>query len=161
RAIWSRRFDPANCALHQIDHLIATGIVKCIRPAGPLSEDDVKPRHRYGAIGFLRRALPLMFSTERGKFQQAGQLIKLALEIDPENSEIATSAARWQYFNITMGYAPHAPQEFAKAGNLALRAMKLNPDNAEALGLYAHYCAFVEKEFGTALHYFDRSLRIN
>jgi tetratricopeptide (TPR) repeat protein len=37
----------------------------------------------------------------------------------------------------------------------------LNSDNAEALGIYAHYCAFVGKDFDAALYCFDRSLRIN
>src|SRR5262249_29229689 len=88
-------------------------------------------------------------------------LIRTALEIDPDDAEAATLAVRWQFFNITLGYGPHSQPEFLKARDLALRAVKLNPDNAEALGLYAHCCAFVEKKFDTALHYFDRSLRIN
>ena len=39
--------------------------------------------------------------------------------------------------------------------------MKLDPDNAEALGIYAHICSFLDKDFDTALHYFDRALRLN
>src|SRR5215470_6050183 len=161
RVISSRRFDLTNCAVHQIDHLVATDIVARIYPDVPLVEDDVKPRARYGAIGFLRRALPLMCSTEREKFKQAGQLIKYALEIDPDDAEIAAWAARWQHFSISFGYTPHSQQEFVKVRDLALRALKLDPNNAAAIGMYAHYCAFVEKQFDTALHHFDRSLRIN
>src|SRR5262249_13361381 len=87
QVIWNKRFDLANCPLHQIDHLIATDIVAGIGPAVPLIGNDVKPRQRYGAIGFLRRALPLMSTMERDKFRQAGQLIKLALEMDREDAE--------------------------------------------------------------------------
>jgi TolB-like protein len=159
--IWSKRLDLTNCGLRQIDELVATHIVARIEPATPPIEGDLKRRNGHGATGFLRRAVPLMSSMDRDKFQQAGQLINFALGIDPDDVEIVVSAARWQYFNITLGYAPHAPQEFAKVRDLALRAMKLNPDNAEALGMYAHFCAFLEKEFDTALHYFDHSLRIN
>jgi adenylate cyclase len=45
--------------------------------------------------------------------------------------------------------------------NHAVRAIKLDPDNAEALGIYAHICSIVDKDFDSALHYFDRSLRLN
>jgi adenylate cyclase len=161
QAIWSERLDLTNYGAHPIDEFVAMHVAGCIGPVIPLIEGDLKRRNRYGATGFLRRALPLMFSMERDKFRQAGQLIKFGLEADPDNAEIAAWAARWQHFNISMGYGPHSQQEFIKTRDLALRAMKLNPDNAEALGMYAHYCAFLEKEFDTALHYFDRSLHLN
>jgi TolB-like protein len=161
RPIWSKRVDPTNCGVHQIGELVATHIVNRIDPAAAPIEDALTTRNRYGATGFLRRALPLMFSMEREKFLQAGQLLKFALEIEPEDGEIATLAARWQHLNVTLGYAEHSMREQAKVRDLALRAIKSNPDNAEALGMYAHCCAFFESKFDTALHYFDRSLRIN
>jgi tetratricopeptide (TPR) repeat protein len=160
-AIWSKRLDLANCGMHQIGEFVAMHVVSCIGPVIPLIEGDLKRRNRYGATGFLRRALPLMFSMERDKFQQAGQLLKFGLEADPDNAEIAAWAARWQYFNISMGYARHSREEVAKVGDFARRAMRSDPDHAEGLGIYAHYCSFTEKRFGTALDYFDRSLRIN
>jgi tetratricopeptide (TPR) repeat protein len=43
----------------------------------------------------------------------------------------------------------------------ALTAIKLDPDNAEALGIYAHCCSYADRDFDTALYYFDRSLRLN
>jgi TolB-like protein/tetratricopeptide (TPR) repeat protein len=161
RPIWSKALHLTNCGVRQMSELVAKHIVGRVDPRVPLGDADLKLPERHGAAGFLRRAVPLMSSMEREKFQQAGQLIRCALKIDPDDGESAAWAARWQYFNITLGYCPHSQQEFVKARDLALRAMKLTPDNAEALGMYAHYCAFVEKEFDTALHYFDRSLHLN
>jgi tetratricopeptide (TPR) repeat protein len=161
RAIWSRRLDLTDGGIHPIDELVAMQVAGCIGPVTPLVQGDSQRRSRYGAIGFLRRALPLMFSMERDKFQQAGQLIKFAREVDPDDEEIAAWAVRWQYFNIILGYAPHSRQEFGKVRDLAQRTMKSSPDNAEAVGVYAHYCAFLEKDFDSALEYFDRSLRLN
>jgi len=161
QSIWSKRIDLTDGGVQRIDELVATHVIGCIGPVVPLIDIDAKRRGRYGAAGFLRRAVPLMATMEREKFRRAGQLLKLALDVDPDDADIAAWAARWQYFNITLGHAPHSQQEFAKARDLALQAMKLNPENAEAIGLYAHYCAFVEKKFDTALDYFDRSLRIN
>jgi tetratricopeptide (TPR) repeat protein len=161
RPIWSKCLDLASCGPPRIEELVATDIVARIDPGIAPVEGDWKRRNHSVTTGFLRRALPLMCSMERDKFRQAGQLIKLALEIDPDDAEIVTSAARWEHFSVALGEAPHTLQQFVKIRDLALRAMNLNSDNAEALGLYAHYCAFVEKEFDTALHCFDRSLRLN
>jgi tetratricopeptide (TPR) repeat protein len=38
--------------------------------------------------------------------------------------------------------------------------MRIDPENAEALGIYAHTCAW-KQDFDTAMLYFDRSLRLN
>lgn len=161
RAIWSKRFDLTTGGVQPIQELVAMHVAGCISPVIPLIEGDMKRRSRYGTVGFLRRAIPLLYSAERGKFQQAGQLIRFALELDPDDGEIAVLAARWRYFSIIRGYAPHSRQEFANVQYLALRAMKSSSDNAEALGIYAHYCAFPAKEFDAALHHFDRSLHLN
>ena len=159
--IWSKRLNPTSCGVHRIGDLVAMHIVNRLDPAAPPIEDTPTTRNRFGATGFLHRALPLMFSVEREKFQQAGQLLKFALELEPDDGEIAASAARWQHFAVMLGYADHSMQQQVKIRDLALRAIRSNPDNAEGLGLYAHCCAFLEKQFDEALRYFDRSFRIN
>jgi tetratricopeptide (TPR) repeat protein len=39
--------------------------------------------------------------------------------------------------------------------------MKLDPENAEALGIYGHICSMVDKDLDSARRHFDRSLRLN
>ena len=161
RPVWSKRFDFARSGLHGLNDLVAADIVGHIDPVIPYIEGERKSHDRYGTAGFLRRAIPLMFSMERQKYVQAGQLIMRALEIDPDNSEVATWAAHWHHFHICHDWTRHTKQAFATAQGHALRAIRLNPDNAEALGIYAYYCSFADKEFDAALCYFDRSLRLN
>jgi tetratricopeptide (TPR) repeat protein len=161
RPVWSKRFDLARGGLRGLNDLVAANIIGHIDPAIPYIEGERKSHDRYGTAGFLRRAIPLMFSMEREKYGQAGQLINRALEIDPDNSDVAAWAARWRHFRICQGWAQHTMQEFATVGGYALRAIKSNPDNAEALGIYAHYCAFTNKDFNAALYCFDRALRLN
>jgi len=160
-AIWSKSLDPTDCGAHRIHEFVATHVVGCVGPVIPLIEADLKRPNRHVTTGFLRRALPLMFSMESERFRQAGQLIDLALEIDPDDAEIAALAARWQHFSIPFGYAPHSRPQFVKVRGLAQRALRSNPENVEALAIYAHYCAFLEKNFDTALRHFDRSLHLN
>jgi tetratricopeptide (TPR) repeat protein len=95
------------------------------------------------------------------KFHEAGDLISQALEMDPEDAMAAAWAAHWQVFYVGQGWASDTAQALATAQQHALRAIRLDPDNAEALGIYAHVCAFLDKDFDSALYYFDRSLRLN
>jgi tetratricopeptide (TPR) repeat protein len=161
RPIWSKRLDLAYGGPQQLNELVATRIAGCIDPVIPFIEGQPKLNHRHGATGFLRRAVPLMFSMERGKYQQAGRLINQALEIDPDNSEALALAAHWHHFNIGQGWAAHTKEAFVGVQNYALRAIRLDPDNVGALGIYAHYCSLVDRDFDAALGYFDRSLRLN
>jgi tetratricopeptide (TPR) repeat protein len=161
RPIWAKRFNLADGGLHRLNEVVATDIVGRIDPVIPFIEGQFEPHDRYGATGFLVRAAPLMFSMEREKYEQAGQLINQALKIDPDNSDVAVLAARWHHFRITQGWTKHTEQAFETVARYALRAIKLNPQNAEALGIYAHYCSFVHKDFNAAVYCFDRSLRLN
>jgi tetratricopeptide (TPR) repeat protein len=161
RPVWSKRFDLAREGLHGLKDLVAAKIVGCIDPVIPFIEGGRNSHDRYGATGFLRRAIPLMFSMEREKYGQAGQLINRALEIDADSSEVAAWAAYWHHFRVGKGWTRHTNQAFATVQDYALRAIRLNPHNAEALGIYAHYCSFAQRDFDAALHCFDRSFRLN
>jgi adenylate cyclase len=97
----------------------------------------------------------------REKYQKAGRLITQAIETDPLNAKAAAWGAYWQVWNAGQGWAEDVQAAFATAQELALRAIKLDPENAEAMGIYAHICAFLDKDFDSALHYFDRALRLN
>jgi adenylate cyclase len=161
REVWSKHFTLGQGVLHQLNELVAEQIVGRIDPVIPLIENDRKSRTRFGTKAFLLRAIPLMFSMEREKYQQAGQLINQALRVDPGNSELALWAAYWHHFNIGFGWTQHTRQAFATVQDYALRAIKLDPNNAEALGIYAHYCSLAHSDFDAALYCFDRSLRRN
>jgi DNA-binding SARP family transcriptional activator/TolB-like protein len=159
--VWSERFDLGRCELHRLNELVTSRIVSCIDPIIPFIEGWPKRQGHYSATGILLLAMPLMFSMERGKYEQAGRLIRLALDIDPDNSAAAAWAAYWHHFHVGQGWTQHTEQAFATVQKYALQAMKLDPDNAEALGIYAHYCSLADRDFETALCCFDRSLRLN
>jgi len=109
----------------------------------------------------LLRAMPLMHSMERGKYEQAGELINRALKEDPDNAMILAWAAHWQVYHVGQGWSPNPRRAFTTAQRYALSAIRLDPENAEALGIYGHICSFLDKDFDSALHYFERALRLN
>ncbi|MBV8754977.1 MAG: hypothetical protein JO328_19145 [Hyphomicrobiales bacterium] len=161
RPVWSESFEMARDELHRLDELVTTRIVSRIDPVIMFIEGRPKRRAQYGATGLLLLAMPMVFSMERAKYEKAGELIRRAIDIDPENSMAAAWMAHWHLFYVGQGWATDNDQALATVREYALRAIRLDPDNAEALGIYAHCCAYGDKDFDTAIHYFDQALRLN
>jgi DNA-binding SARP family transcriptional activator/tetratricopeptide (TPR) repeat protein len=161
RPVWNERFKLSVGALHQVDELITARIVGQIDPVILFIEGQPKRRQQYGATGLLLLAIPLMYSLERKKYEQAGKMIESALAIDPNNAMVSAWAAHWQVYYVGQGWALDSARALVLAQEHARRAINLDPDNAEALGIYAHVCAFLNKDFDSAVYYFDRALRLN
>lgn len=161
RPAWSESFELARDELHRLDELVTTRIVSRIDPVIMFIEGQPKRRAQYGATGLLLLAMPMVFSMERTKYEKAGELIRRAIGIDPDNSMAAAWMAHWHLFYVGQGWAKDNERALAQVREYALRAIRLDPDNAEALGIYAHCCAYGDKDFDTALHYFDQALRLN
>jgi TolB-like protein len=161
RPAWSERFDVGRGELHRLSKIVTTRIVRCIDPIIPLIEGKHRRQDHYGATGLLLAAMPLMFSMERGKYEEAGRLIGRALDVDPDNSVVAAWAAHWHLFYGGQRWARDIVQTHAATKKHGLKAIKLDPENAEALGIYGHICSMIDKDFDSARRSFDRSLRLN
>jgi DNA-binding SARP family transcriptional activator/Tfp pilus assembly protein PilF len=161
RPIWSDRFKLAMKSLHKLDEFVTERVVGQIDPIILFIEGQRQRREEYGATGLLLLAIPLIYSMERAKYEEAGSLISRALAIDPDNAMAAAWAAYWQVFHVGQGWAKDVDQAMAAAESFALRAIKIDPENAEALGIYGHVSSFLHKDFDTAVHCFNRALRLN
>jgi DNA-binding SARP family transcriptional activator/TolB-like protein len=162
RPVWAECFNLAMHELHRLNELTTVRIVGRIDPIILWIEGQPdRRRDHYGATGLLLQAIPLMISMERRKYEEAGRLIACAVEKEPDNAKVVAWAAHWHHFYIGQGWGEHTRKGWATTQDYALRAIRLDPNNAEALGIYAHYCAVADRDFSTALHYFDRALRLN
>jgi DNA-binding SARP family transcriptional activator/Tfp pilus assembly protein PilF len=158
--VWSNRFALPVGELHRLDEVVTARIAGQIDPVILFIEGQPKRREHHGSMGLLLLAMPLMYSMERAKYEEAGGYIRRALEADPDNAMAAAWAAHWEIFYAGQGWCNDVDQAFKNARELALRAIKLDPDNAEALSIYAHICGF-SRDFDAAIHHFDRALRLN
>lgn len=158
--IWSERFELQAGELHRLNEMVTGRVVGSIDPVILFIEGQPNRREHYGATGLLLLAIPLLHSMEREKFERAGVLIHRAMEMDPKNAMAAVWAAFWHITRVGQGWAQDNAATLAIAETLCLKALEIDPDNAEALGFYAHTCAW-KKDFDAAVRYFDRSLRLN
>jgi DNA-binding SARP family transcriptional activator/Flp pilus assembly protein TadD len=159
--VWTEQFEIALTQLHRLDELVSTRIVARIDPVILHIEGQPKRRDRFGATGLLLRAIPMIFSMERERYEAAGRLIQQALELEPDNARAEAWAAHWHNFYIGQGWAKDIVKATEKMQQHALRAITLDPENAEALGIYAFSIARMAKDFDRALLFFDRALRLN
>jgi DNA-binding SARP family transcriptional activator/TolB-like protein len=159
--VWSERFDIALSHLHRLDELVTTRIVGRIDPVILHIEGQPKRREHHGATGLLLLAIPMFFSMDREKYEEAGRLIHNALALEPDNASAEAWAAHWQNFYIGQGWARDINLATQKMQQHALRAITLDPENAEGLGIYAFSIARMAKDFDRALLFFDRALRLN
>jgi len=161
RPVWSDRIKLSIGELHKLDELVTARVVGQIDPMILFIEGQPRRRQQYGGTGLLLLAIPLMYSMERAKYEEAGALIERALGLDPDNAMAAAWAAYWQVFYVGQGWTQDVNRAFGIAQQHARRAIKLDPDNAEALGIYGHVCSFFNRDFDNAIHFFDRALRLN
>jgi DNA-binding SARP family transcriptional activator/TolB-like protein len=160
RPVWSDRFELGIDELHRLNELVTARIVGSIDPFILFIEGRPKRKERHGAAGLLFVAIPLIYSMERAKFQQAGELIQRALGIEPDNSMAVTLSAYWHLWHVGQGWTPDTAKTFSTVENLCLRAIELDAENSEAIGIYAYTLSW-RKEFDRSVHFFDRSLRLN
>lgn len=161
RPVWSDRFELDLNELGRLDELVTSPIVARIDPVILFIEGHHKRQEPSGATGLLLRAIPLIYRLERDKYEEAGRLINQALEIDPDNAMACAWAAFWQVFYVGQGWTRDTQKSLAIAQDLSIKAIKLDPDNAEALAICGHISSFLHKDFDSALHYFERALRLN
>jgi TolB-like protein/Flp pilus assembly protein TadD len=158
--LWSERFELQAGELHRLNEMVTGRVVGSIDPVILFIEGQPNRREHYGATGLLLLAIPKLFSMEREKVERAGVLIHQGMEIDPQNAMAFAWAAFWHLTQVGQGWSQDHTATLATAERLCLKAIEIDPDNAEALGIYAHTCAW-KRDFDAAVRYFDRSLRLN
>jgi tetratricopeptide (TPR) repeat protein len=158
--VWNDRFELAVDEFHRLEEVTAK-IVGRIDPVILFIEAREPRDEKHSATGRLMRAIPLFWSMEREKYEKAGELIQEALALEPENAMVSAWAACWHLFHIGQGWATDEERESAAMQKYAREAVRQDPNNAEALGIYAHICAFHDKDFETAVANYDRAFRLN
>lgn len=161
-AVWSERVEltaGVECALHEG---LVIPLAARIDPAILSIEGRKAPRGTSPeALSLILHAIPLAYEMRRASYEQAGRMLKQALEIEPEHPMGNAHAGFWHVFHVGQGWSTDVASSFAKADEACERALRVEPDNAEALAIKGHVAAFFHRDFDVAQQAFDRSLRLN
>jgi DNA-binding SARP family transcriptional activator/TolB-like protein/Tfp pilus assembly protein PilF len=157
--IWSTRVaaEPGCLSERVTAHVVAQLDPAILFIEGTRSE----PRPDGSATGAVLRAIPMLFRMDRASYEQAGRMLAAAVAAEPDNAMAAAWTAFWHVFQVGQGWSPNPREAFIKAEQLCISAIRLDPGNAEALGIYGHCCAFMHHDFESAEHYFGRALEMN
>jgi DNA-binding SARP family transcriptional activator/TolB-like protein/Flp pilus assembly protein TadD len=161
RPVWSDRFELAPTMMDQLHDRVVAPVVARIDPAILFIEGQQSVSRWSSASRLVVQAIPLLASMRQYPFEKAGELLAEALRLEPGNAKVAAWYAFWHIYHIGQGWASDSGVSVGKAQELAFGAIKSDPESAEAHAVCGHICAFLEKDFDSALHYFSVATRLN
>ncbi len=162
--VWARSHDAEVTDLLSLQNTIAAETAAQIDPQMLLREGErrgAKPLVTPTSFDLTLRAIPSIYRLEPSGFQAAGELLALAIELDPANAAAHAWCAYWNVLLIGQAWAPDPSAAALRARQLAERAVTLDPGDARALSLVGHVRAYLDRrpEEARALH--ERALSLN
>lgn len=164
QVVWARRFDRPLDDTLTLQGEIAAQTAAQIDPELLLREGErlisrqlVEPT----AVDLVLRAIPAIYRLETSSFKAAGETLGAAIAMEPTNAAAHAWWAYWHLFQVGQGWSKDPVAATLRAGELAERAVTLDPSDARALTLIGHVRGFLHKraEEAQALH--ERALSLN
>ena len=113
------------------------------------------------AYDLMLRAIPLIGRLERGPFMQAGEYLARAIEMEPDYAAAHAWYAYWNTFLIGQDWADDPEGATERAGQLAERAIVLDPFDARGLTIAGHVRAFLHRRLRESVSLHERALSLN
>ena len=166
--VWSRRFDRAATDLLAMQEEIAAETAAQVDPelmlrAARRSVYSRSPLELPAATTheLFLRAIPALYRLEEHDFRVAGSYLAQAVERSPEFAAAHAWFAYWHLFLVGQGWAPEADLAMERAGQLADRAVSLDPHDARGLTIAGHARAFLGRDIDEAISLHERALELN
>jgi DNA-binding SARP family transcriptional activator/TolB-like protein len=164
QVVWARRFDRQSNDLLSLQDEIAAEVVAQIDPEILLIEakrSASRPPIDATAYDLVLRAIPLMWRLEREPFMQAGEYLAHAIELEPDYAAAYAWYAYWNAFLVGQTWTGDPRIVMERAGQLAERAIVLDPFDARALAIAGHVRAFMHRRLHDAIALHERALSLN
>ncbi len=162
--VWARRFDRETNDLLSLQDEIAAEVVAQIDPEILLIE--AKRSTSRGpvdatAYDLMLRSIPLMGQMEHEGYMQAGTYLADAIALEPVYAAAHAWYAYWHVFLVGQDWTDHPKAMMERAGELAERAIVLDPFDARGLAISGHVRAFMHRQLREAMVLHDRALSLN
>jgi DNA-binding SARP family transcriptional activator/TolB-like protein len=162
--VWARRFDRETDDLLSLQDEIAAEVVAQIDPEILLIEAKRSiGRGQVGATAYdyMLRSIPLIGRMEHEPFEQAGIYLAQAITLEPDYAAAYAWYAYWHIFYVGQGWADLPQAMMERAGELAERAIVLDPFDARGLSISGHVRAFLHRRLQEAMVLHERALTLN
>jgi TolB-like protein/DNA-binding SARP family transcriptional activator len=162
--VWRYRFDETAAGILDIQSRLAHETIHALAPhvrAAELKRTVKKHPDEYGAYDFFLRAQESMHSPSHVVFSGAEKLFDGAIHRDPQYAIALAWRAYWHIMRVGQGWSSDPVMDSFLAENFADRAIEADPTEAMGFAARGHAAAYLHKNFGLALEYFDRALKLN
>jgi TolB-like protein len=162
--VWARRFDRETNDLLSLQDEIAAEVVAQIDPEILLIEaqrSSSRGQIDATAYDYMLRSIPLIGRMEHEAFEQAGEYLAQAIALEPDYAAGYAWYAYWHIFYVGQGWAEYPKVMMERAGELAERAIVLDPYDARGLSISGHVRAFLHRELREAKVLHERALTLN
>jgi DNA-binding SARP family transcriptional activator/TolB-like protein len=164
QVVWARRFDRQFNDLLSLQDEIASEVVAQIDPEILLIEAKRSASRTpvdATAYDLMLRAIPLIGRMERGPYMMAGEYLAHAIDLEPDYAAAHAWYAYWHIFLVGQGWSDDPQAMMEEAGDLAERAIVLDPYDARALAIAGHVRSFLHRHLREALALHERALSLN
>lgn len=162
--VWAGRFDRALNDVLMLQGELAAEISAQIDPELLLREGERRSSHSLddaSALDLTLRAIPAIYRLEPRGFRNAGKLLASAVAMQPDSAAAHAWWAYWHLFLVGQAWATDPAGATLRAGELAERAVTLDPGDARALALVGHVRGFLHKRAEEACALHERALSLN
>ncbi len=158
--LYSEKSEFSHSDLFDVQDRIVERVVSRIAPNVRASERTRalrKPPDNFTAYDNCLKALDLMTSLDRGRFDEALEYLQKAMELDVNFVMPVAYAARWHCIYIGQGWADDRDAMVEAARGYASKAVNLDRQNALALAAYGHVKSYLERDYDSAIVFLDRA----
>ena len=162
--VWARRFDRQVEDMLSLQDDVSAEVVAQVDPEIFLIESRRaahRPTQHATAYDLMLRAIPATSRLERTSFMAAGDLLRQAIELEPEYAAAHARYALWLHFLVRNDWADDPDISENEASYHAERAITLDPQDARGFAIAGHVRAYMHHRLREAAALHDRALALN
>lgn len=159
--IWGRRYEVERHQRLDAQDEIAASIAHVLAPRVNETELRLSRRRQpedLGAYQLLLQARELIFRLEPTAFEQAGAMLRRAVQLDPHYPALHVALADWHSLRMFQGWSKNAEADLRALEDSVRAALRYDPGNARALAMLGHNRTLTARRYDEALNLFDRAL---